>query len=37
MRYRPRKRADRRRFIKTADRTKFINIRPMIMRGGFRL
>lgn len=28
---------DRRVFTNTADKTKAVNVRPMIMRGGFRL
>lgn len=36
-RYRTRKRSDRKFFRRTADKVKSVNVRPMIMRGGFRL
>lgn len=34
---RSRRRADRRRFSRTAQKTKLININPKFMRGGIRL
>lgn len=37
MRRRVRVRKDRRVFSQTADKTKAVNVRPMTMRGGFRL
>lgn len=37
MRYTPNRRFDRRRFEVTADRTKVINVYPVLMRGGIRL
>ena len=37
MRFVPNRRADHARFSRTADRTKAINVVPIVMRGGIRL